>query len=238
VAHILMVITGANYITLKDGSRHPTGYWADEVLVPYRMFTDAGVEVDIATPGGVPAPLDKASLDPQYHGGDAAKARAIAQALEAIPGLNKPLRLETIDEARAAAYGAIFFPGGHGPMEDLASSPHVGALVRSFARGNRLVSALCHGPAALLAAGADDWPFKGYRLTGFSNAEEDQTPVAHKLKWYLQTALEQCGARYEAAKPWSPYAVTDRNLVTGQNPASADPTARALLDCLGTQRTR
>lgn len=86
MAHILMVITGANYITLKDGSRHPTGYWADEVLVPYRMFTDAGVEVDIATPGGVPAPLDKASLDPQYHGGDAAKARAIAQALEAIPG--------------------------------------------------------------------------------------------------------------------------------------------------------
>jgi putative intracellular protease/amidase len=129
--------------------------------------------------------VDRLSLDPQYHGGDPAKARAVADALEAIPGLKKPSRLEAIDEGRAKIYGAIFFPGGHGPMEDLANSPHVGALVRSSARDEKLVCALCHGPAALLAAGTDGWPFKDYRLTGFSNAEEEQTPLAHKLKWYL-----------------------------------------------------
>ncbi len=229
---VLMVITGASHLTLRDGSRHPTGYWADEVLVPYRMLREAGIEVDIATPGGVPAPVDKASLAPQSHGGDAAKARAIESGLEAIAALKKPLKLESIDETAAAAYDAIFFPGGHGPMEDLAVSSHAGKLLRSFAGRQKVVGALCHGPAALLAAGTDDWPFKGYRLTGFSNAEEDQTPLAHKVKWYLQSALEERGARFEAGAPWSAHVVTDRNLVTGQNPSSAEKFARALVDRL------
>jgi hypothetical protein len=109
--HILMVVTGASYITLRDGSRHPTGYWADEVLIPYRIFEAADVKVDIATPGGVPAPVDRLSLDPQYHGGDPAKAREVADALEAIPGLKKPSRLEAIDEGRARRFTALsFFP--------------------------------------------------------------------------------------------------------------------------------
>ncbi|MFW5418808.1 type 1 glutamine amidotransferase domain-containing protein [Nocardiopsis sp. CNT-189] len=231
MSKILAVLTGADHWTLADGTPHPTGFWAEELVAPYQAFTGAGHEVDIATPGGAAPPVDRASLAPEAAGGRE-RAGELAAALDSIAGLRAPLRLE---EADPADYGAVFYPGGHGPMEDLAADAASGALlVRALDSGLPL-GVVCHGPAALLAAVRPDGSnaFAGYRLTGFSNAEEAQAGLADRAKWLLQDRLTGAGADFREGEPWAPHVVVDRNLVTGQNPASSAPLAAELLKLLG-----
>ncbi|MFJ8632307.1 type 1 glutamine amidotransferase domain-containing protein [Streptomyces sp. NPDC093568] len=227
MSKILFVLTGADHWTLADGTKHPTGFWAEEAVAPYEVLTAAGHEIVVATPGGVVPTLDQVSLAPQYNGGEEG-AKKIADALASIGEIQRPIRLEDVD---LDDYAAVFYPGGHGPMEDLAVNPISGKLLVDTLASGKPLGVVCHAPAALLAATREDGgnAFAGYRLTGFSNAEETQAGLAARAKWLLQDRLVEVGADYQEGEPWAPNVVVDRNLITGQNPASARPAAHEIL---------
>jgi putative intracellular protease/amidase len=231
MAKILFVMTGADHWTLADGTPHPTGFWAEEAVAPYRKLTAAGHEVTVATPGGVVPPVDQGSLAPDANGGEEG-AKEIAEALESMDELRRPIRLEDVD---LADYAAVFYPGGHGPMEDLAVNQDSGALLSATLASGKPLGVVCHAPAALLAAVDGDGasPFAGYRITGFTNAEETQAGLADRARWLLQDRLVGIGADFVEGEPWTPHVVVDRNLVTGQNPASSGPLADELIRLLG-----
>ncbi|MGN2639493.1 type 1 glutamine amidotransferase domain-containing protein [Nocardia takedensis] len=231
MSKILFVLTGADHWTLADGTKHPTGYWAEEVVAPYLAFTEAGHEVVVATPGGVTPTVDQASLAADANGG-AENAKRIAAALKSAGELNRPIRLEDVD---LDDYAAVYYPGGHGPMEDLAVDATSGALLTAALASGKPLGVVCHGPAALLATvdGAGASPFAGYRITAFTNAEERQAGLADKAKWLLQDRLADLGVEFGEGEPWAPNVVVDRNLFTGQNPASSGPLAADILRALG-----
>ncbi|GAA4090683.1 type 1 glutamine amidotransferase domain-containing protein [Actinomadura miaoliensis] len=231
MARILFVMTGAAHWTLADGTRHPTGFWVEEAAVPYRAFTEAGHEVAVATPGGVQPPVDRASLTPDAAGGPEG-AREMAAALESFGALRDPVALEDVD---VDGYDAVFVPGGHGPMEDLSRDPACGRVLTAALDAGKPLGVVCHGPAALLAARRPDgtWPFAGYRLTAFTNAEETQAGHAAGAAWLLQDRLTENGADFQAGPAWQANVVVDRNLLTGQNPQSSAPLAAEFVKALG-----
>ncbi|MBM7441532.1 type 1 glutamine amidotransferase domain-containing protein [Streptomyces sp. HB132] len=228
---VLFVLTGADHWTLNDGTAHPTGFWAEELAAPHRVFAQADFDITIATPGGVAPTVDSASLAAEANGGQE-QADAVASYLASIDEtLRIPARLEDVVPT---SYDVVFYPGGHGPMEDLAVSEVSGRLLTSALDSGTQVAVLCHAPAALLPARREDgsWPFAGYRMTGFSNAEETQAGLAAKAPWLLENRLVELGADYAAADPWAVHTVHDRNLHTGQNPASSEQLAREILEAL------
>ncbi|ALV31829.1 type 1 glutamine amidotransferase domain-containing protein [Streptomyces sp. CdTB01] len=231
MSKILFVMTGADHWTLADGTLHPTGFWAEEAVAPYEAFKAAGHEIVVATPGGVVPTVDKGSLAAEVNGGQE-NADRIAGVLDAAEELRNPIRLEDVD---LDDYAAVFYPGGHGPMEDLAVNSESGRLLTSALESGKPLGVVCHAPAALLAAtGADGAnAFAGYRVAAFTNAEETQAGFADKAKWLLQDRLTEAGVQVQAGEPWAPNVVVDRNLVTGQNPASSAPLAAELLKALG-----
>jgi putative intracellular protease/amidase len=210
VARILFVMSGSDHWTLNDGTRHPTGYWAEEFAAPFRALTEAGHTVEVATPGGVTPVADQASLD----GGDA-------------PVVPAPLRLEEVDPG---AYAAIFYPGGHAPMEDLAQNQVSAALLGKALADGTPVALVCHGVAALLPV--EPALLAGRRVTAFSNEEETLAGLAPKAPWLLEDRLVALGADYTAGTAWQPYVIVDGSLITGQNPASSQAVAQALIEVL------
>ncbi|MGF6822103.1 putative intracellular protease/amidase [Microbacterium sp. ZKA21] len=217
---ILFVVTGARTWTLTDGTEHPTGYWAEELLTPYRLLTEAGHHVAFATPDGVAPAVDAGSL----QDGDAG-------AIAALTGLDTPLVLADVD---AEQYDAVYYPGGHGPMQDLATDAASGALIAATVDAGRPLVAVCHGLAALLPARtADGTPLvAGRSLTAFTDEEERLGGLADRAPFLLESALRAQGADVSAAEPWSDHVVVDGGLITGQNPQSSASAARALLDAL------
>ncbi|MFJ8887906.1 type 1 glutamine amidotransferase domain-containing protein [Streptomyces sp. NPDC102402] len=228
---VLFVLTGADHWTLNDGTAHPTGFWAEELAAPHRVFAQAGFDITVATPGGVAPTVDAGSLAAEANGGQE-QADAVASYLASIDEtLRIPARLEDVVPT---SYDIVFYPGGHGPMEDLAVNEASGRLLTAALDSGTQVGVLCHAPAALLPARREDgsWPFAGYRMTGFSNAEETQAGFAAKAPWLLESRLTELGADYAAAEPWAVHTVHDRNLHTGQNPASSEQLAREILEAL------
>lgn len=230
MSKVLFVVSAADHWTLSDGTEHPTGFWAEELVAPYDVFTGAGHEVDVATPGGIVPTVDPASLEADAAGGED-QADEFRRKLSQIRQLHSPM---TIDEVVLTDYVAVFYPGGHGPMEDLSSDERSAALLVEALETSIPLGVVCHAPAALLAtAGADgSSPFSGFRLTGFTNTEEEQAGLAEKAPWLLQDRLEAMGVQFQENEPWSENVVVDRTLYTGQNPASSGPTARRMLDAL------
>ncbi|MGW4092990.1 type 1 glutamine amidotransferase domain-containing protein [Nocardia sp. NPDC004750] len=231
MSKILFVMTGVDHWTLADGTKHPTGFWAEEFVVPFEKLKEAGHEIVVATPGGVVPSMDKGSLAPEANGGQETadhRARVIGTSAE----LNNPVDLAKVD---LADYAAVFYPGGHGPMEDLAVDADSGRLLATILTSGKPLAVVCHAPAALLAAKGEDGanPFAGYALTGFTNAEETQAGFADKARWLLQDRLVEIGADFREADPWAPNVVVDRTLITGQNPASSAGVADELLKTLG-----
>lgn len=227
----LMVLSAADHWTLIDGTEHPSGFWAEEFVAPYDVFAAAGWEITVATPGGRAPTVDRLSLG--ITGGLPAKTRRIEARLKQLaPVLSSPADLASVN---ADDFDVVFYPGGHGPMEDLAADEVSGALITSRLASGKPLALLCHAPAAAFAARNDDgtWPFKGYRMTALSNREELFNRFAHKAKWLLEDRLKEEGARYEAGLPLRPRIVKDRNLYTGQNPASSAALARRLVADLG-----
>ncbi|MEV6055372.1 type 1 glutamine amidotransferase domain-containing protein [Streptomyces sp. NPDC052107] len=231
MSKILFVMTGVDYWTLADGTKHPTGFWAEEAVAPYEAFKAAGHEIVVATPGGVVPTVDRGSLAPEVNGGQEGADR-IAAVLASMAEIENPIRLEDV---RLDDYDAVFYPGGHGPMEDLAVDAASGGLLIGTLDSGKPLGVVCHGPAALLAAERSDGSnaFAGYRVAAFTNAEETQAGLAERARWLLQTRLEEAGVDVRVGEPWAPNVVVDRNLITGQNPASSAPLAAELLKKLG-----
>jgi putative intracellular protease/amidase len=231
MSKILFVMTGTDFWTLADGTKHPTGFWAEEAVAPYQAFKAAGHEIVVATPGGVVPVADRGSLTAEANGGQD-KADEIGRALAAMTELRQPVRLEDV---ALGDYAAVFYPGGHGPMEDLAVDTVSGKLLVDTLASGKPLGVVCHGSAALLAAAKEDGSnaFAGYRVAAFTNVEESLSGLADKAKWLLETGLSDAGVEVQVGEPWAPNVVVDRSLVTGQNPASSAPLAAELLKKLG-----
>jgi putative intracellular protease/amidase len=227
MSKILFVVTGATHWTLADGTLHPTGFWAEEAVAPYEAFKAAGHDIVVATPGGVVPTVDKGSLAPEFNGGQEG-ADQVAAALASFGELQHPVKLEDVN---LDDYAAVFYPGGHGPMEDLSADADSGRLLTLALETGKPLGIVCHAPAAMLAAikGDGSNAFAGYKVTAFTNAEETQAGFADKAKWLLQDRLVNAGVDFQEGEPWAPKTVVDRNLVTGQNPSSAAPLAAELL---------
>lgn len=213
-----MVVSGADSLTLADGTSHPTGYWAEEVVESVRVLREAGVEVTVATPGGVVPTVDKASLDGRFD-----------DAVASLEDLRAPA---TLGEMNAADFDAIYLPGGHGPMADLAFDQDLGALLADFHDNGKIVAALCHGPAGLLSAVRADgtFVFAGKEMTVFTDEEERQGGV--NVAYTVESRLAELGARLATGAPWSSTVVVDGGLVTGQNPQSTVATAARVASLL------
>ena len=220
MSHVLFVVTAARTWTLADGTAHPTGYWAEELLAPYELLTAAGHDVSFATPGGIAPVADAGSL----RDGD-------ADAIAAIDGLASPLALADVDPA---AYDAVYYPGGHGPMQDLATDADSAALIAATIAGGRPLAAVCHGLAALLPSrDAEGRPVvAGRTITGFSDEEERIGGLADRAPFLLESSLRELGADIAVAEPWSDHVVVDGRLITGQNPQSSASAAAALVAAL------
>jgi putative intracellular protease/amidase len=224
---VLMVISAADRWTLNDGTVHPSGYWAEEVAVPYGLFSEAGWDITVATPGGKAPTLDQLSLG--ISGGLPWKRRGVKRYLDSIQTvLEHPVPLDTVNPDD---FEVVFYPGGHGPMEDLAYDRTSGALLTHRLASGRPLALLCHAPAAILAATGPDGksPFAGRRMTGLSNREELLNRFAKKAPWLLEDKLKEAGVVYSKGFPLRPHTVVDGNLYTGQNPQSSEKLAERLV---------
>ncbi|MGW6961603.1 type 1 glutamine amidotransferase domain-containing protein [Streptomyces chartreusis] len=228
-AKLLFVMSGASYWTLRDGTRHATGYWAEEFAAPYKAFTDAGHQVTVATPDGVVPTVDMMSLRPDMAG-SAETALELEGIIRSAEEMRRPIQLSDV---RLEDYDAVYFPGGHGPMEDLWEDPDAGRLLTAALGSGKPLAVVCHAPAALLATRVHGVsPFAGYRITAFTNDEEDGVGLASRARWLLEDELKALGVDFTRGEMWKPYTAVDRNLYTGQNPASASALAAELLKVL------
>ncbi|MFD8968944.1 type 1 glutamine amidotransferase domain-containing protein [Streptomyces sp. NPDC059568] len=228
MAKVLFIVSGATYWVLKDGTRYATGYWAEEFASPYKLLTDAGHSVVVATPGGTTPNVDMMSLRPAMAGGEDGALR-LEEIIRDAEVMRRPLKLSDV---RLEDYDAVYLPGGHGPMADLAFDADAGRLLTAQLESGNPLAIVCHAPAAMLATRIHGVsPFRGYNVTGFSNEEEEAVGLASRATWLLETDLkEKVGVNYSRGPIWEPFMVEDRNLVTGQNPHSAAVLGDRLLD--------
>lgn len=224
---ILMIVTSN---ARMGDTGQATGVWAEELATPYYALTDAGVEVELASPAGGPAPIDPASVKAKGEN-DAVIERFLADATlqRRIASTRK------VGELDAAAYDAIFFPGGHGTMWDLPNDAEVKSLVEAAYAKHKIIASVCHGAAGLVAAeGPDGKPIvQGRRVNSFTDAEEAAAGLTQVVPFRLETRLRELGARFESAANWQAYAVRDGQLITGQNPQSSARVAQYVLEALG-----
>ncbi|WP_275467024.1 type 1 glutamine amidotransferase domain-containing protein [Streptomyces noursei] len=230
MGRVLFVMTGASYWTFENGHRHPTGYWAEEFVAPYSIFTDAGYQVTVATPGAVIPVVDTMSLQPRYAGGEENMLKETA-VIESAEELRHPI---AIKDARLEDYDAVYYPGGHGPMEDLAFDADSAVLLRKALASGKPLAIVCHAPAAILSTRDENGntPFAGRGVTGFCNEEEEGVGFAKDAKWLLEDELKKLPTNYSRGPAWESYLVSDGNLHTGQNPASSGPLAQEVLKVL------
>ncbi|UIF91547.1 type 1 glutamine amidotransferase domain-containing protein [Cupriavidus sp. UYPR2.512] len=222
---ILMVLTSHDKL---GNTGHKTGFWLEEFAAPYYVFRDAGADITLASPKGGQPPIDPKSDDPgaqtdatrRFQGDPAAKA-ALASTL-------------TLDQVKAEDFDAVFYPGGHGPLWDLAEDQRSVALIEQFDRAGKPVGAVCHAPAVFRhTKGADGKPLvSGKEVTGFTNSEEDAVQLTTVVPFLVEDMLKANGGRFTRGEDWASHVVVAGRLVTGQNPASSDAAAAALLKML------
>ncbi|GAA3990304.1 type 1 glutamine amidotransferase domain-containing protein [Allokutzneria multivorans] len=229
MSKVLIVMSAASTWERTDGSSYPTGYWAEELAAPHQKFVEAGHTVDFASPGGVRQPLDQHSADPEIAGPDC--ARHVEHAERALREFGPLLKL---DEIGLDDYAAVVLPGGHGPVVDLYRDADLGRLLVEADVTGKLIGAVCHGPAALLSAVDPDgrWHFAGREMTAFTDEEERLFGTAEAAPWLLAGRLRELGAKHSGGPAYQAFTVRDRNLFTGQNPASSGPMAEAMVSAL------
>jgi len=219
---ILMVLTSHDQLG-TTGKK--TGFWLEEFAAPYYVFRDAGAEITIASPLGGSPPLDPKSEEADFQT-DA--TRRFESDPDAQAALANSLVLADISPDD---YDAVFYPGGHGPLWDLAEDRNSIALIESMAAAGKTVAAVCHAPAVFRRAEAADGSplLEGRSVTGFSNSEEAAVGLTDVVPFALEDELQAIGGNYSKSSDWHPYVVSDDNLITGQNPASSAAVAEALL---------
>ena len=231
MANILMVVSAANSLTMRDGTEHPTGYWAEELVVSHQTLRGAGHSVQMATPGGAKPTVDEVSLAAESAGGQD-RADGFRRYLADIDAeLSAPLVLADVDPA---GYDAIVMPGGHGPMADLFEDADLGRLLIEANKAGKVIAPFCHGPAGLLSAvdDAGNFAFAGRRLTVFTNEEELGGGTGENTPWFVEDVLKEKGSVVENGAAWGSNVVRDGNLITGQNPQSSEDVAKEVLKAL------
>lgn len=229
---ILLVLT--SHGQLGDTGKR-TGFWLEELAAPYYVFKDAGAEVVLASPKGGQPPLDPKSDEPDAQTEATRRFRADREAMQALASTT-PLASVNADD-----FDAVFYPGGHGPLWDLAESQDSRRLIESTLAAGKPVAAVCHAPGVLRhVQAADGTPLvKGKRVTGFTNTEEAAVGLTKVVPFLVEDMLKANGGQYSKGADWQSYVVTDGLLVTGQNPASSAAGAKALLQLLqGTTATQ
>ena len=222
---ILIVLT--SHDQLGDTGKK-TGFWLEEFATPYYRLLDAGAEITLASPAGGQPPLDPKSSEADAQTEATHRFNTDRQAQTVLANTVK------LPEVKESDFDAVFYPGGHGPLWDLTEDQNSISLIESFVAANKPVAAVCHAPAVLVHVhDAQGQPLvKGKRVTGFSNSEESAVGLSDIVPFLLEDKLIQLGANYEKTNDWQPLAVIDGRLITGQNPASSEAVADALLGLL------
>ncbi|MDR8363363.1 type 1 glutamine amidotransferase domain-containing protein [Pseudomonas sp. JL3] len=219
---ILMVLTSHDQL---GNTGKKTGFWLEEFAAPYYIFKDAGAQLTLVSPKGGQPPLDPKSDEPDAQTAATDRFRKDSAAQSALASTR------VLSTVRAEDYDAVFYPGGHGPLWDLAEDPFSIVLIESFFKAGKPVAAVCHAPGVLRhVKDADGQPLvKGKRVTGFTNSEEAAVQLTDVVPFLVEDMLKANGGLYSKADDWASYAIADGLLLTGQNPASSEATAKALL---------
>ncbi|ODV43805.1 dimethylallyltransferase [Cupriavidus sp. UYMMa02A] len=222
---VLIVLTSHDQL---GNTGEKTGFWLEELAAPYYVLKDAGVDVTLASVKGGQPPLDPKSNDPSFQTAATRRFDADAEAKAALASTQK------LSEVAGGDYDAVFYPGGHGPMWDLAEDANSRALIESTIASGKPVALVCHAPGVLRHVKAKDGSplVKGRNVTGFTNTEEAAVGLTEVVPFLVEDMLKASGANFSKVADWQPYVVTDGLLITGQNPASSDPVAHALLTML------
>lgn len=226
---VLIVIT--SHDQLGDTGRK-TGFWLEELAAPYYVFKDQGFEITLASPAGGQPPLDPKSNEPGFQTDATRRFEADAEATKALANTVK------LTDVRESDFDTVFYPGGHGPMWDLAESPVSAALIESFLAAEKPVALVCHAPAALRHVKTPDGRLliDGRKVTGFSNTEEEAVGLTKVVPFLLEDDLKDRGGIYSSAEDWTPHVVQDGLLITGQNPASSAGAALLAVEALKAAR--
>jgi len=221
IVKILMVLTSHDQL---GNTGRKTGFWLEEFAAPYFVFKDAGVDVTLASPKGGQPPIDPKSDLPENQTPAMARFKKDAAAQRALANTVK------LADVKAEDYDTVFYPGGHGPMWDLAEDPVSIKLLESFYNSGKPIALVCHAPGVLRHVQYKGAPLvKGKRVTGFTDGEEQEVQLTHVVPFLVEDELLRLGAVFEKVANWQPFAVTDGHLITGQNPASSTVGAQALL---------
>lgn len=214
---VLMVVTNKDRLD----NTHPTGLWIEEFATPYLAFLEADFKVTVSSPLGGITPLDPRSVNATNH-------------IEWIKAKKVLHHTKPLQEVENNDFDAIILPGGHGPMFDLAANPILAKLLQRFMLEQKLIGAICHGPAGLIGATLPNGTplVAGRHVTGFTNVEEVSVHLNKLVPFLLETKLKELGAKFTSANPWKDHVVIDQNLITGQNPQSSDSFAKAIVQHL------
>ncbi len=218
---LAMVLTSHDQL---GNTGRPTGFWLEEFAAPYFVFRDAGVELTLASPKGGQPPLDPKSDLPENQTEAMARFKKDAAAQKALANTVK------LADVKAEEFDTVFYPGGHGPMWDLAESPTSIALLEAFYNSGKPIALVCHSPGVLRHVTYQGAPLvKGKHVTGFTNGEEVEMQLTKVVPFLVEDELLRLGAIFEKKADWQPFVITDGRLITGQNPASSTSAAQALL---------
>lgn len=219
---ILMVLTSHDQL---GSTGLKTGFWLEEFAAPYYVFKDAKADITIASPSGGQPPLDPKSDEPDFQTPATERFKGDVAAQAALANSKKLSDMSPDD------FDAVFYPGGHGPLWDLAEDRNSIVLIETMFAAGKTVAAVCHAPAVFRRTeAADGSPLvEGKSVTGFSNTEEAAVELTEIVPFLLENELQAIGANYSKSSDWHPYVVSDGNLITGQNPASSEGVAQALL---------
>ncbi len=205
-----------------------TGFWVEEFAAPYYALLDKGAEITVATPKGGQAPIDPSSDTEDAQTKDTKRFKEDKEAQEIIANT------KVLADVNANDFDAVFYPGGHGPLWDLANDATSIKLIETFNEQEKPIAFVCHAPAALKrVSGTDGNPLvKGKKVTGFTNSEEEAVQLTEIVPFLVEDMLQENGGIYSKKEDWAAYAVQDGNLITGQNPASSELVAEKLLAAL------
>ena len=223
--NILMVLT--SHDQLGDTGKK-TGFWLEEFAAPYYTLKNAGAKLTVVSPAGGQPPLDPKSDEPDAQTEATKRFKADPEAQAVLANTGK------LADVKAEDFDAVFYPGGHGPLWDLAESRDSIALIEAMIAAGKPVATVCHAPGVLRHVKAPDGSplVKGKKVTGFTNTEEEAVGLTHIVPFLVEDMLKRNGGEYSKLGDWQPYAITDGLLITGQNPASSEAAAAALLKLL------
>jgi putative intracellular protease/amidase len=222
---ILMVLTSHDKL---GNTGRKTGFWLEEFAAPYYVFKEAGAEIILASPKGGQPPLDPKSNEPNFQTDLTRRFEADAAAKERLASTVR------LDSVKQNDFDTVFYPGGHGPMWDLAEDPNSIKLIESFVAANKPIALVCHAPGALRHVKAPSGKplVQGKNVTGFTNTEEEAVGLTAVVPFLVEDELKAKGGIFSKTEDWGVHIVTDGRLITGQNPASSGPGAQALVSLL------